>query len=87
MNEAFPFDSMICHGIHSFPHWMLGEHLYQSACIMFLMSLLLLSGWITVVSSYIFMGVDPVISRNAYRTYDLVTKHINCPNIYIYIYT
>ena len=22
MNEAFPFDSMLCHGIHSFPHWM-----------------------------------------------------------------
>ena len=22
MNEAFPFDSMLCHGVHSFPHWM-----------------------------------------------------------------
>ena len=22
MNEAFPFDSMICHGVDSFPHWM-----------------------------------------------------------------
>ena len=22
MNEAFPLDSMICHGVHSFPHWM-----------------------------------------------------------------
>ena len=22
MNEACPFDSMLCHGVHSFPHWM-----------------------------------------------------------------
>ena len=22
MNEAFPFDSMHCHGVHIFPHWM-----------------------------------------------------------------
>ena len=22
MNEAFPFDSMLFHGVHSFPHWM-----------------------------------------------------------------
>ena len=22
MNEAFPFDSMVCHGVHSFSHWM-----------------------------------------------------------------
>ena len=22
MNEAFSFDSMLCHGFHSFPHWM-----------------------------------------------------------------
>ena len=22
MNEVFPFDSMIYHGVHSFPHWM-----------------------------------------------------------------
>ena len=22
MNEAFPFDSILCHGVHSFPHWM-----------------------------------------------------------------
>ena len=22
MNEAFPFDSMLCHGVHPFPHWM-----------------------------------------------------------------
>ena len=22
MNEVFPFDSMLCHGIHYFPHWM-----------------------------------------------------------------
>ena len=22
MNEALPFDSMFCHGVHSFPHWM-----------------------------------------------------------------
>ena len=22
MNETFPFDSMLCHGVHSFPHWM-----------------------------------------------------------------
>ena len=22
MNEAFPFDSMLCHGVHSIPHWM-----------------------------------------------------------------
>ena len=22
INEAFPFDSMLCHGVHSFPHWM-----------------------------------------------------------------
>ena len=21
-NEAFLFDSMLCHGVHSFPHWM-----------------------------------------------------------------
>ena len=21
-NEAFPFDSMLCHGVHYFPHWM-----------------------------------------------------------------
>ena len=20
MNESFPFDSMLCHGVHSFPH-------------------------------------------------------------------
>ena len=36
--------------------------------MMFLMSLLLLSGWIAVVSSITLMGVDfmdPVISRNA----------------------
>ena len=23
MNEAFPFDSMLCHGVHSFSHWMI----------------------------------------------------------------
>ena len=23
-NEAFTFDSMFCHGVHSFPHWMTG---------------------------------------------------------------
>ena len=37
--------------------------------MMFLMSLLLLSGWIAVVSSITLMGVDfmdPVISRNAW---------------------
>ena len=22
MNEAFPFDSMLCHDVHYFPHWM-----------------------------------------------------------------
>ena len=22
INEAFPFDLMLCHGVHSFPHWM-----------------------------------------------------------------
>ena len=22
MNESFSFDSMLCHGVHSFPHWM-----------------------------------------------------------------
>ena len=22
MNEAFTFDLMLCHGVHSFPHWM-----------------------------------------------------------------
>ena len=22
MNEAFPFDSMLCHSVHSFHHWM-----------------------------------------------------------------
>ena len=22
MNGAFRFDSMLCHGVHSFPHWM-----------------------------------------------------------------
>ena len=22
MNEAFPFYSMLCHGVHYFPHWM-----------------------------------------------------------------
>ena len=22
MNDAFPFGSMFCHGVHSFPHWM-----------------------------------------------------------------
>ena len=22
MNEALPFDSMLCHGVHSFPHWI-----------------------------------------------------------------
>ena len=22
MNEAFLLDSMLCHGVHSFPHWM-----------------------------------------------------------------
>ena len=22
MNKAFPFASMLCHGVHSFPHWM-----------------------------------------------------------------
>ena len=22
MNEAFPFDLMLCHDVHSFPHWM-----------------------------------------------------------------
>ena len=37
--------------------------------MMFLMSLLLLSGWIAVVSSITLMGIDfmdPVISRNAW---------------------
>ena len=22
MNDAFTFDSMLCRGVHSFPHWM-----------------------------------------------------------------
>ena len=22
MNKAFPFNLMLCHGVHSFPHWM-----------------------------------------------------------------
>ena len=22
MNEAFPFNSMLCHGVNYFPHWM-----------------------------------------------------------------
>ena len=46
----------------------LGEHLYLSACMIFLMSRLLLSGWIAVVSPITLMDVDfmdPVIIRNA----------------------
>ena len=48
---------------------LLGEHLYRSACMMFLMSLLLISGWIAVISSITLMGVDfmdAVISRNVW---------------------
>ena len=63
MNEAFPFDSMLCHGVHSFPHWMTGEHLYLSACMMFLMSLLLLNGSIPLMDVDF---MDPVISRNVW---------------------
>ena len=43
--------------------------MYISACMMFLMSLLLLTGWIAIVSSLTLMGVDfmdPVISSNAW---------------------
>ena len=42
--------------------------MYLSACMMFRMSLLLLSGWIAVVSSFTIMGayfMDSVKSRNA----------------------
>ena len=44
-------------------------YLSASPCMMFLRSLLLLSGWIAVVSSITLMGVDfmdPVISCNAW---------------------
>ena len=47
----------------------LGEHLYLSACNMFLIYRILLSDWIAVVSSMILIGVDridPVISINAW---------------------
>ena len=43
--------------------------MYLSACKMVLMSLLLLSGWMAVVSSSTLMGIDfmdHVISRNAW---------------------
>ena len=40
--------------------------MYLSACMMFLMSLLLLSGWIAVVSSITLMGVDFMLGFGLY---------------------
>ena len=61
MNEAFPFDSMLYHGVHSFPHWMIWIAVVSSITLMgvdFMDPVISRNAWFCTLSNVLISDLD-----------------------------